>query len=158
MSPSRTDPGWTFGSPANTLSDTPDLTAISKPDRENAVDATTAERSKHSLGPLVNEGKTKKIHQIAGNPDLVTLVSKDDITAGDGAKHDVISGKSALANGTTCNVFRLLKACGIPVAFEEQDSATSFIAPKCHMLPYEVVTRREAHGSYLKRHPQYGKG
>src|SRR6202007_1357610 len=78
--------------------------------------------------------------------------------AGDGAKHDIISGKSALANGTTCNVFRLLKACGIPVAFEEQDSATSFIAPKCQMLPYEVVTRREAHGSYLKRNPQYAKG
>jgi phosphoribosylaminoimidazole carboxylase / phosphoribosylaminoimidazole-succinocarboxamide synthase len=122
------------------------------------VDAKTAERSKHSIGPLVTEGKTKKIHQIAGSADLVVLISKDDITAGDGAKHDVISGKSALANGTTCNVFRLLKACGIPVAFEEQDSATSFVAPKCHMLPYEVVTRREAHGSYLKRHPQYGKG
>jgi phosphoribosylaminoimidazole carboxylase/phosphoribosylaminoimidazole-succinocarboxamide synthase len=110
------------------------------------------------LGALVTEGKTKKIHQIAGSADLVTLVSKDDITAGDGAKHDVISGKSALANGTTCNVFRLLKACGIPVAFEEQDSATSFIAPKCQMLPYEVVTRREAHGSYLKRNPQFAKG
>ncbi|HEY4920964.1 MAG TPA: phosphoribosylaminoimidazolesuccinocarboxamide synthase [Xanthobacteraceae bacterium] len=122
------------------------------------MDAKTAERPKHSLGPLVTEGKTKKIHQIAGSPDLVTLVAKDDITAGDGAKHDVISGKSALANGTTCNVFRLLKACGLPVAFEEQDSATSFIAPKCQMLPYEVVTRREAHGSYLKRHPQYAKG
>jgi len=88
----------------------------------------------------------------------VALVSKDDITAGDGAKHDVIAGKGALANATTCNVFRLLKACGIPVAFEEQDRATSFIAPKCHMLPYEVVTRREAHGSYLKRNPHIGKG
>jgi phosphoribosylaminoimidazole carboxylase/phosphoribosylaminoimidazole-succinocarboxamide synthase len=122
------------------------------------VDAKTAERPPTKLGALVTEGKTKKIHQIAGSADLVTLVSKDDITAGDGAKHDIISGKSALANGTTCNVFRLLKACGIPVAFEEQDSATSFIAPKCRMLPYEVVTRREAHGSYLKRNPQFAKG
>ena len=26
------------------------------------------------------------------------------------------------------------------------------------MLPYEVVTRREAHGSYLKRHPHIAKG
>src|SRR5215475_14808747 len=122
------------------------------------VDAKTAERSKHSLGPAVAEGKTKTIHRIVGSNELVALVSKDDITAGDGAKHDIISGKSALANGTTCNVFRLLKACGIPVAFEEQDSATSFIAPNCQMLPYEVVTRREAHGSYLKRNPQYSKG
>jgi len=122
------------------------------------VDAKTAERSKHSPGALLTEGKTKKIHRIAGSADLVTLVAKDDITAGDGAKHDIIPGKSRLATQTTCNVFRLLKACGIPVAFEEQDSATSFIAPQCQMLPYEVVTRREAHGSYLKRNPQYAKG
>ena len=106
----------------------------------------------------MTEGKTKKIHQINGKADLVTLVSKDDITAGDGAKHDVIPEKGRLANETTCNVFRLLKACGVPVGFEEQDSATSFIAPKCSMLPYEVVIRREAHGSYLKRNPQFAKG
>jgi phosphoribosylaminoimidazole carboxylase/phosphoribosylaminoimidazole-succinocarboxamide synthase len=55
-------------------------------------------------------------------------------------------------------VFRLLKECGLPVAFVEQDSPTSFIAPNCHMLPYEVVVRREAHGSYLKRTPHFSKG
>ena len=106
----------------------------------------------------VAEGKTKKIQQIAGRPDLVALVAKDDITAGDGAKHDIIPDKGRLANATTCNVFRLLKACGLPVAFEQQDSATSFIAPGCTMLPYEVVVRREAHGSYLKRTPHFEKG
>jgi len=26
------------------------------------------------------------------------------------------------------------------------------------MLPYEVVVRREAHGSYLKRNPHFSKG
>src|SRR5262245_46157799 len=107
---------------------------------------------------LVAEGKTKKIVALAGNPELVTLVSKDDITAGDGAKHDIIPNKGKYANETTCNVFRLLKACGLPVAFERQDSPTSFIAPKCDMLPYEVVLRREAHGSYLKRYPYIAKG
>jgi phosphoribosylaminoimidazole carboxylase/phosphoribosylaminoimidazole-succinocarboxamide synthase len=122
------------------------------------VDARTAESPKHKLGALVTEGKTKRIHRIAGNPDLVTVMSKDDITAGDGAKHDVIPGKGRLATATTCNVFRLLKACGLAVAFEEQNSATSFIAPPCTMLPYEVVVRREAHGSALKRSPHYAKG
>jgi phosphoribosylaminoimidazole carboxylase / phosphoribosylaminoimidazole-succinocarboxamide synthase len=124
------------------------------------VDAQTAQRpaARYPLGALVAEGKTKKIHQIAGSPDLVALISKDDITAGDGAKHDVIPDKGRLANQTTCNVFRLLKGCGLPVAFEEQVSATSFVAPKCSMLPYEVVVRREAHGSYLKRNPQLAKG
>jgi phosphoribosylaminoimidazole carboxylase / phosphoribosylaminoimidazole-succinocarboxamide synthase len=124
------------------------------------VDTQTAARPapKHSLGALVAEGKTKRIYRADDGSDLVTVISKDDITAGDGAKHDVIPDKGRLANATTCNVFRLLKACGLPVAFEEQDSASSFIAPNCSMLPYEVVVRREAHGSYLKRNPHLAKG
>src|SRR6185295_10070793 len=31
-------------------------------------------------------------------------------------------------------------------------------APPCTMLPYEVVVRREAHGSALKRNPHFAKG
>jgi phosphoribosylaminoimidazole carboxylase/phosphoribosylaminoimidazole-succinocarboxamide synthase len=114
--------------------------------------------TKHSLGALVIEGKTKKVYKVKDGADRVAVISKDDITAGDGAKHDVIPDKGRLATATTSNVFRLLKACGIPVGFVEQDSATSFIAPGCEMLPYEVVTRREAHGSYLKRNPHFAKG
>ena len=124
------------------------------------MDVKTGENltTKYPLGALVAEGKTKRIHAALGGSDLVTVISKDDITAGDGAKHDVIADKGRLANATTCNVFRLLKACGLPVAFVQQDSAASFVAPKCQMLPYEVVVRREAHGSYLKRNPHFSKG
>ena len=124
------------------------------------MDVRTAEKpaTKYPLGALVAEGKTKRIYEVQGSSGLVTVISKDDITAGDGAKHDVIPDKGRLANATTCNVFRLFKACGLPVAFEQQDSATSFVAPKCQMLPYEVVVRREAHGSYLKRNPHFSKG
>jgi phosphoribosylaminoimidazole-succinocarboxamide synthase len=124
------------------------------------VDVRTAEKpaTKYPLGALVAEGKTKRIYEVQGSSGLVTVISKDDITAGDGAKHDVIPDKGRLANATTCNVFRLLKACGLPVAFELQDSPTSFVAPGCRMLPYEVVVRREAHGSYLKRNPHFAKG
>ena len=114
--------------------------------------------TKHSLGALVTEGKTKKVYKIKGGSDLVAVISKDDITAGDGAKHDIIPDKGRIATATTSNVFRLLKACGLPVAFIEQDSETSFVAPNCSMLPYEVVVRREAHGSYLKRNPHLSKG
>ena len=109
-------------------------------------------------GVILAEGKTKVIGQSADDPQKVIIVSKDDITAGDGAKHDLLSGKAAMATLTTCNNFRLLKACGIPVGFDKQLSAISFSAPKCEMLPYEVVTRREAHGSYLKRNPGTSKG
>jgi phosphoribosylaminoimidazole carboxylase/phosphoribosylaminoimidazole-succinocarboxamide synthase len=95
--------------------------------------------TKHPLGALVTEGKTKKIHLVKGSSDLATVVAKDDITAGDGAKHDIIPDKGRLATATTCNVFRLLKACGLPVAFVG-------------------VGRRYAHGSYLKRNPHLAKG
>ena len=122
------------------------------------MDVQAGENSNTKLGSLVAEGKTKRIHEARGSAGLVTLVSKDDITAGDGAKHDVIPDKGRLANATTCNVFRLLKACGLPVAFVQQDSERSFMAPSCQMLPYEVVVRREAHGSYLKRNPHIAKG
>src|SRR5260370_4069577 len=131
-----------------------------KQEKEHSVDAQTEVNPtpKYPPGALAAEGKTKRIHEAQGGSDLVTVISKDDMTAGDGAKHDTIADKGRLANGTTCNVFRLLKACGLPVAFEQQDSPTSFVAPKCQMLPYEVVVRREAHGSYLKRNPHFSKG
>jgi len=108
-------------------------------------------------GQVLAEGKTKKIMQ-GDRPDEALIISKDDITAGDGTKHDVIVGKARLANRTTCNVFRLLQECGLPVAFIEQLDEISFVAPLCQMLPYEVVVRREAHGSYLKRLPNLAKG
>lgn len=109
-------------------------------------------------GAVLNEGKTKVIGELKSEPDKVMIVSKDDITAGDGAKHDVMEGKAASANQTACNNFRLLADCGVPVAFDEQVGPVAFKAPKCEMLPYEVVLRREAHGSYLKRNPHLEKG
>lgn len=110
------------------------------------------------ISGIVSEGKTKKVLGISGDYEKVILESKDDITAGDGAKHDVIPQKGILANRTTCNVFSLLKKCNIPVAFDKQLNEKSFLAQRCKMIPLEVVVRREAHGSYLKRNPYFLKG
>lgn len=106
----------------------------------------------------VSEGKTKIIKTCLDDSTLAIIESKDDITAGDGAKRDIILGKAALATATTCNVFRLLASCNIPVAFKNQLDQTKFLAPYCTMIPYEVVVRREAHGSFLKRNPELHKG
>lgn len=70
--------------------------------------------AKPAHGAFVTEGKTKTIHLLKDGSDLVVVNSKDDITAGDGAKHDVIPDKGRLANATTCNVFRLLDATVCP--------------------------------------------
>ena len=110
------------------------------------------------LGRILAEGKTKRIIEKSDDSSRVILLAKDDITAGDGAKHDIIPDKGRIATQTACNVFRLLKDCQIPVAFDAQGGPDWFVAPNCQMLPYEVVTRREAHGSFLKRAPHLPKG
>ncbi len=46
----------------------------------------------------------------------------------------------------------------MPVAFIEEVSETQFTAERCDMISLEVVVRREAHGSFLKRYPEFKKG
>ncbi len=107
---------------------------------------------------VVAEGKTKRVWATAGDSGMVVVASKDDITAGDGEKHDVIKDKAELSTATTCNVFSLLKECGLPVAFVRQLGPNKFLAPGLEMIPLEVVARRVATGSYLQRNPHVPNG
>jgi phosphoribosylaminoimidazole-succinocarboxamide synthase len=50
------------------------------------------------MGQVLIEGKTKVIADAGGGEVLIR--SKDDITAGDGAKHDVLDGKAAASTRT----------------------------------------------------------
>jgi len=110
-----------------------------------------------AFGEILAEGKTKIVRPYPEDPTLAIFESKDDITAFNGLKHDAFQGKGEFANQTTCNVFRLLADCGIPLAFRKQLDSHHFLGEMCQMIPYEVVVRREAHGSYLTRHPSIEK-
>jgi len=105
---------------------------------------------------IITEGKTKIVYKLDNG--RVEIVSKSDITAGDGAKRDVMEGKDFLANNTTCNNFELLRRKGIRSHFEKRWSKNSFVAKRCKMIPVEVVMRRIATGSYLKRNPEIKDG
>jgi hypothetical protein len=100
---------------------------------------------------IVAEGKTKIIWKVDAGEVLIE--SKDDITAGDGVRRDVIEGKAALATTTTTNCFKLLQQAGIPTHFIRQESERTFRAQEVAMIPVEVVVRRIPFGSYLRRHP-----
>jgi phosphoribosylaminoimidazole-succinocarboxamide synthase len=102
------------------------------------------------------EGKTKIVWEYFDG--LVRIESKDDITAGDGERRDVIADKGRLATTTTVNCFKVLKAAGIPTHFENVHSEREFIARKVDMIPREIVVRRIATGSYLKRQPEVAEG
>lgn len=110
-------------------------------------------------GQLLAEGKTKRIYAHPVSAELAVIVSKDDITAGDGARRHVIPGKGHISGRTTANNFALLRRHHIAshfVAFGASDD--TMVVTRCTMIPIEVVTRRFATGSYLKRHPHVSEG
>lgn len=111
-----------------------------------------------NFGPLLAEGKTKLIYADPDDSSLVYMVSKDQITAGDGARRSEIAGKSRWSTVTTANVFHLLNDENIATHFVELVNDTTLLVKRCAMLPVEQVMRRIATGSYLKRHPEVSEG
>ncbi|MBU0722359.1 phosphoribosylaminoimidazolesuccinocarboxamide synthase [Patescibacteria group bacterium] len=105
----------------------------------------------------ITEGKTKIIWAIPGT-DEVLIESKDDITAGDGAKRNLIEGKGCFSTETTCNCFRLLNVAGMPTHFVRRVNGRTFRARRLQMIPIELVARRIATGSFLNRHPDIQEG
>lgn len=106
-------------------------------------------------GEMITEGKTKKIFSVISDPGLVIVENKSAITAmDDPGLTRKFDSKAVSATTTTCNVFELLNACGIPTAYCGRHSETEFVMKKSKMIPLEVVARRYAVGSYLKRHPE----
>jgi len=110
------------------------------------------------FGPLLAEGKTKLIYAYPDDDNLVYMVNKDQITAGDGARRNELAGKSRWSTLTTANVFRLLEQENIATHFVQQINDVALLVRRCNMLPVEQVMRRIATGSYLKRHPEVSEG
>lgn len=107
-------------------------------------------------GRVLIEGKTKIVYECRNDETVVIIESKDDIT-----KHDdpslteVMDLKAKYSTSTTSKIFELLGKNNIPVAYIEQISEREFVAKRCQMIPLEVVVRRYADGSYLKRCPKF---
>jgi phosphoribosylaminoimidazole-succinocarboxamide synthase len=110
------------------------------------------------LGPKLAEGKTKIIYAHPDDPALAIMMHKDSISAGDGARRNTIDGKGTLSGRTAANVFRLLNSAGIVTHFVAAPEPTVMLVRRCDMIPIEVVMRRIATGSYLKRHPETAEG
>ena len=110
------------------------------------------------FGPRLAEGKTKVIHAHPDKPELVYMLHKDGITAGDGARRSELPGKGELACRTTSNVFYLLEIEGVRTHYIGMVAPNVNIVTRCTMVPLEVVMRRIATGSYLKRNPGVVEG
>ena len=102
---------------------------------------------------VLTEGKTKIVRDGDAEGEVV-IETKDELTGGDAAKRETIQGIAVFKTTQTRNVFRLLESRGIPTAFVRPLDARSFVCHRCEMLPLELVIRRYAWGSFLKREPE----
>ncbi len=111
-----------------------------------------------TFGDKLAEGKTKVIYVHPTQDDVVYMVHKDGITAGDGARRNELPGKGALSCRTSSNVFYLLEDEGINTHYIGMVAEHVNIVARCTMIPLEVVMRRLATGSYLRRNPEVPEG
>jgi phosphoribosylaminoimidazole-succinocarboxamide synthase len=109
----------------------------------------------------IARGKTKVLYELEGQPDVLVVQQQDAITAGDGARRDVIDGKGRIAAKTTARVFRLLNLCGLPTHYlsgGEDDDDNEMLVRRAQMIPLEVVVRGVAAGSLVRRRPGIQRG
>ncbi len=113
---------------------------------------------KIAFGAKLAEGKTKIIYAHPEREDVVYILHKDGLTAGDGARRSELPGKGELACLTTSNVFYLLEQEGVATHYIGMLGGNVNLVTRCAMVPLEVVMRRIATGSYLRRHPEIAEG
>jgi len=96
-------------------------------------------------------GKAKSIYEI--DDDKVLIEFRDDITAGNGEKHDVKKGKGHLNNLISSKLFKLLNDNNIPTHFIEYIEPIYIIAKNVEIIPIEVIVRNIAAGSLCRKYP-----
>lgn len=101
-------------------------------------------------GNLLYEGKAKSVFE-TDNPAELLVYFKDDATAGNGAKHDIIEGKGIINNKISEFFFKQLKDRGIKSHFVEKIGEREMIVKRLDMIKLEVVVRNIVAGSLVKR-------
>lgn len=99
---------------------------------------------------LLYEGKAKELYE-TNDSNLLWVTYKNQATAGNGAKKEMIEGKGRLNNKITSRIFENLKEAGIESHFVKQLSETEQVIQKVEMFALEVVVRNVAAGSFSKR-------
>ena len=96
------------------------------------------------------EGKAKTI--FAGpSDDLLIQYFKDDATAYNALKHDILAGKGILNNLISEHIMQAVAATGMATHFIERLNAREQLIRKVEIIPVEVVIRNRAAGSLVKR-------
>jgi len=98
----------------------------------------------------IYEGKAKVLYE---GPEPGTLIQhfKDDATAFNAKKHEVIEGKGVLNNRISEFVFQHLNDIGVPTHFIRRLNMREQLIREVEIIPLEVVVRNVAAGSLSTR-------
>ena len=98
----------------------------------------------------IYEGKAKVLYE---GPEPGSLIQhfKDDATAGNGKKHQVVDGKGVLNNRISEFIFSKLNNLGIPTHFVRRLNMREQLIREVEIIPIEVIVRNVAAGSIAKR-------
>ena len=98
----------------------------------------------------IYEGKAKILYE---GPDRGTIIQyfKDDATAFNAEKKDIIEGKGVLNNRLSEFFMSGLNSIGVPTHFIKRLNMREQLVRKCEIIPLEVVVRNYVAGSLSKR-------
>ena len=99
---------------------------------------------------MIYDGKAKTIFE---GPEAGTVIQyfKDDATAFNGEKHEIIAGKGVLNNRISAHLMTKLEAIGIPTHFIRSINMREQLVRNVEIIPIELVVRNIAAGSLCKR-------
>ncbi|NDA08342.1 MAG: phosphoribosylaminoimidazolesuccinocarboxamide synthase [Alphaproteobacteria bacterium] len=96
------------------------------------------------------DGKAKTLF-VGPEPDTLIQYFKDDATAFNALKHDVIAGKGVLNNIISEYIMGRVADRGVPTHFIKRMNSREQLVRKVSIIPVEVVVRNVAAGSLVKR-------
>ena len=98
----------------------------------------------------IYEGKAKVLYE---GPEPGTLIQhfKDDATAFNAKKHEVIDGKGVLNNRICEHIFSNLNDIGVPTHFIRRLNMREQLIKEVEIIPLEIVVRNVAAGSLSTR-------
>ena len=99
---------------------------------------------------LIYEGKAKILYE---GPDSGTIIQyfKDDTTAFNGEKQEMLSGKGVLNNRISEFIMHKLEDVGIYTHFIERINMREQLVKACDIIPVEIIVRNMTAGSLCKR-------
>jgi phosphoribosylaminoimidazole-succinocarboxamide synthase len=103
-------------------------------------------------GPLLYDGKAKSVFGCRAEETAVILHFKDDATAFNGVKHELIEGKGELNCGFTVALFEVADEVGVAHHMRRRLSKTDLLCERVTIIPVEVVVRNTVAGSFAKRY------